>query len=498
MSSLAIPLLIALPTASLTAEDLGGGRAASHGRVPRFVLERWIPGAASALTFQDLPPNTVATAAILSSRRTNITLPGIGTLIADAGAPGAIVLAMGTTLPIAQLPIALQNQQLVIQGAVLDASAGALLTDATLVDLFNPRVMVGNQRQSANSISVIDLPTRAVVDRLGNSENGRIAWSPDRRYAYVCEPGSQRNRVVVYDLTASPIPTLTTIPVSGGIRYRGAITRDGRRMYVPLHNAIAIVDTDPSSTTFHTEIGTIPTPITGNPSTIFTGPIDVAVTPDGSKLYVAYGETITYPGPSTVGVIDLNLPGTPHRAIAVTTGGVVSLGGDLATRTAIVVSADGQWVYALEFGFPASPLTKGFVNGALVNVISAAADIEITTVATGGIGQQEMALDRLGRNLWIPQTAGNLGQVLQIDVDRHSPTRFTVRNTIPVDPTPYSGGGPQGISTTPDGALVAISVAEDAAHPVPQLVTYDVLLGQLTGAPITVESLCATVAIQQR
>jgi DNA-binding beta-propeller fold protein YncE len=368
------------------------------------------------------------------------------------------------------------------------------------VDLFRPVVMVGNQRQSSNSLSVIDLVTRTVTQTLTDSENGSIAFSRDRRFAYVCEPGLQRNRVAVYDLTTSPITARPPIPVSGGIRYQPALAPDGRRMYVPLHDGVSVIDVDATSGTFHTELTKIPVPITGTSGAIFEGPFDCAVTPDGRRLLVCYGERVaSYQTPGTLGVIDLTLPSFPHVAIPITNSGALTLlGTPLVSRQRVEVSPDGRYAYAVEFAFKPGMFVQGFTNGGAVNVVDLLQNRETAVLTFGGFGVHELCLDRNGRNLWIAANdVGDVGRVTRIDVDRRSATRNTILTSIPVDPLPFSSGGAFGICATPDGATVCVSIAEDAAHPTPALITIDARTDQVTGAPIVVQSLPATVGVQQ-
>lgn len=490
-------LLVAVTALSLPAQDLGGGAIASHGRVARFTIDSWIPGMPSAFTFHDLPANTALCIAMLSPGATSFALPGIaGTFVADPFAGTSVW--MGASLPIPTLPPAVRGYSLVVQGLFLDPGLGAVLTDATRCDFFSPVIMVGNQRQSSNSISVIDLVSRGVVDRLGNSENGSIAFSPDRARAYVCEPGSLRNQVTVYDLLVRPIQQTTVLATSGGVRYRPEIAADGTRMYVPVHDGIDVFDVLPSSPGFHTWLFKIPTPITGNNGSIFTGPLDCALTPDGSKLFVAFGENLTFPTPSTLGVIDVLQPGTPYRAIPLTTGG--SFFG-MATRQAVAVSPDGAFVFTVENAVaPGFPFGLGYAQGGLVNVIDAYAEVEVMAIPTMGISQSALAIDRLGRNLWIAQTGAlsNQAELLRIDLDRHSPTRFSVAARIGLDPVAFSvTTGASGVAVTPDGSTVCVTLVEDNAHPTPVLLTVDARTNLVVGAPITVESLPATVSVQQ-
>ena len=486
-------LLVAAP-----AEDLGGGSPAAHGRVARLVLDRWIPGAPSAFRFVDLAPATPLTLLLLSPQRTNVPMP-FGTLIADPSAAGAFSLLIAPTTPIPQLPFALNGSTLYMQGAVVD-STGLHFTDATRLDFFHPTVVVGNQRQTANSLSVVDLQTRSVVQTLVDSENGSIAFAPNRLFMYVCEPGLQRNRVSVYRLQPQPITKVTDIPVSGGIRYQPTIARDGKRMYVPIHSGVSVIDVDPSSATFHTELMTIPTPIIGSVGTIFEGPFDLALTPDGTKLYVAYGERVpAYTSPGTIGMIDLTAPGFPHTAIPVTNSGALTLlGTPLVSRQRIEIDSTGRYAYAVEFAFRPGSFVQGFQNGGAINVIDLATNTEVGTVQTLGYGVHEMVLDRTGRNLWTAHNdISDIGQVLRVNIDRRSANPLAVLARITVDPLPFPSGGAFGIGVTPDGATVCVSLAEDGSHPTPVLVTIDALTDQLFGTPITVQSLPATVGIMQ-
>lgn len=484
--------------AAAAAEDLGGGKPASHGRVPRFALTRWIPGQPSEFRFQDLPATNPLLAMVISPARSAYQFP-FGELIADPAAPGAIVLATAPTLPVT-LPAALAGATFYVQGFVLEGT-GAALTDATKVDTFHPVVIVGNQRQTANSLSLVDLPTRTVRQTIIDSENGSIAFSKDRRYAYVCEPGLQRNRVAVYDFSTTLVTTRLPIPVSGGIRYQPTVAPDGKRMYVPIHSGVSVIDVDPTSATFHSELTTIATPITGSTSSIFTGPFDLAITPDGSKLLVAYGEQVanwaTVPG--TLGVIDLLAPGYPHSTIALTnSGGMTLLGAPLISRQRVEVSPDGRYAYAVEFAFTPSPYTQGFANGGAIHVVDLQLMSEVAAVPFGGFGVHEFVVDRNGRNLWVvANDASRLGQLTRMDVDRHSVTRHTILSTLLLDPVAFTQGGAFGVGVTPDGATVCVTLCEDSTHASPVLVTVDAATNALFGAPIPVQSLPATVGIPQ-
>lgn len=499
----ALGLALCLCAPSLEAEGLGGGRAASHGRVPLCVLDSWIPNTATRFRLLDLPTSVAGQFVILGDKTKRLAAGSLGTLVVDLQSTFFQVLPVpsgGLSIPV--LPKGLEGAAFTMQGLWFEPSIGLGLTDGTRVDLFTPLVMVGNSRQSSNSISVIDLPTRSVKQRLTNSENGYIEFSPDRTRGYVCEPGLQRNRVVVYDLTKTPIPVLTTVPVSGGIRYGGSMPRDGKRLYVPVHDGVSVIDTDPTSTTYHREIQKLATAITGNSASIFTGPLHTAVTPDGKKLYVAFGESqAAWPSKGVVSVFDLTKASPVEKTIPVTNGGIFTFSGvfSFVTRPYIEMSHTGLEVYVLEWGVNLPAFTKGFANGSVVNVISTILDREMAVVPTGGFDQEQIGIDRLDRGLWVAQLdRAGTGQIVRIDVGRHSTTRYKVTGTFTTHPNQIftTGSGPRGIDVSADGSRVFVSSVERAPA-LPEVLIFDAVQDRFETTRIRVESLCHTVSVQK-
>ncbi len=189
-------------------------------------------------------------------------------------------------------------------------------------------------------------------------------------------------------------------------------------------------------------------------------PRAVVLTPDEKRLFIAYGQsgtaTPTYKG--IVGVIDLTKTPHVHRSITITLGG--NLLGIANEWHDIKVSPDGRYVYAIECGLdPKAGLgnfVKGFVNGAKLCIVDALVpglEREIASLDTNGFEQEQMAVDRLGRNLWIPRT-GKLGvpELLRVDIDRRSSTqnkivariRLHAKNCTPRNAQP----GPSGVAVT--------------------------------------------------
>lgn len=503
-AALSMAIALSLPT-TLSAENLGGGKVASNGRVPQLLLDSWIPGSATKFRFEGLPSTSRFQIVCLGSNTSRVSAGTAGTLVVDLLSPFLTFLpapASGISIP--SLPKSLEGAALTMQGIYFEPQGGLGLTDGTRVDLFTPLVMVGNSRQTSNSISVIDIESKTVKQRLTNSENGYIEFSPDRTRAYVCEPGLRRDRVVVYDLTKNPITVLTTVGVSGGIRYGGSMPRDGKRLYVPVHDGIAILDTDPTSSTYHTEIRKLNTRITGSPTSIFTGPLHTAVTPDGKKLYVAHGESqAVWPSKGVVSVFDLTQMNPSETQIQVTNGGVFGLSAtfSFATRPYIEMSHDGREVYVLEFGVNASAqFAKGYVNGSVINVINTVLDREMRVIDTGGFNQEQIGIDRLDRGLWLAQSnrVGG-GELVRIDVARNSSTRYAVQK-FAVNPsqTYTAGQGPSGVDVTPDGSRVYVSVVERTGVTTPEVLCFDARTRSFDTKKIRVESLCHTLSVQKR
>jgi len=503
--SLLVATTISAPT--LATQDLGGGAAASHGRVSRLTLDRWIPGAASALTFRDLPPSTYARILVFSLKTTSMTLPGFnGTLTVDLFGSSGRYFFVPATLPITTVPASLLGTRLFIQGVVADAS-GSHFTDGTGCDLFNPQVIVANK--TGRTLSVLSHTSTSVLQTLSQS-NGRVVHSPDGKFAYVI-PETHRN-IDIYSTTPTRATKVGTIYRANGFIAGATLTRDGKKMYVPASKGIVVIDLDPASTNFRKEITAefTKTPVT-NPGvgTLGSGPRAVVLTPDEKRLFIAYGQsgtaTPTYRG--IVGVIDLTKTPHVHRSITITLGG--NLLGIANEWRDIKVSPDGRYVYAIEYGLdPKAGLgnfVKGFVNGAKLCIIDALVpglEREIASLDTNGFEQEQMAVDRLGRNLWIPQT-GKLGvpELLRVDIDRRSSTqnkivariRLHAKNYTPRNAQP----GPSGVAVTPDGAIVYVGLAEDGgAHPTPSVVRVDAVTQKVLGT-FTVGKRPHNISVQQ-
>src|SRR6266851_1407046 len=158
-------------------------------------------------------------------------------------------------------------------------------------------------------------------------------------HAYIVNTGS--NSVSVIDTTSNTV--VATVSV-GGSPLEVAITPDGTRAYVTnaTDNTLSVIDT--ASNTVVATVG------------VGAGPTAVAITPDGTRVYVTTGDAVS--------VIDA----TSNTVVA--TVGVSGLG--------VAITPDGTRAYVATFG--------------PVSVIDTATNTVVATVVTGGACTRGVAI----------------------------------------------------------------------------------------------------------
>jgi len=147
-------------------------------------------------------------------------------------------------------------------------------------------------------ISVIDTSTDTVTGTISSVQfHGEIVMSPDGTRAYA--PGYLNGHgVIVIDTTTNTVlGSLVGLP-SGDPIYGIAITPDGSRLYIANGNLVDINGNYVGSNTIaaidiasNTRLATI---------NVARQPWDIAITPDGSKAYVAGFDTVQQSGTLTV------------------------------------------------------------------------------------------------------------------------------------------------------------------------------------------------------
>jgi YVTN family beta-propeller protein len=129
---------------------------------------------------------------------------------------------------------------------------------------------------NSSTITVIDTTTRTVIDTIKMRQAVDIAFTPDGTRAYVT---SYNGIVSVLDTSTNTIigSPIALDPVNGGAATKIAMSRDGARAYVM----------DPSDEADIWIISTSTNTVTGE---VYLGnliPLDMALAPDGTRLYVS-------------------------------------------------------------------------------------------------------------------------------------------------------------------------------------------------------------------
>ena len=288
--------------------------------------------------------------------------------------------------------------------------------DAVAVPPDGKRVYVTNI--NSNTVSVIDTAKNKVTATIPvDSEPNGVAVSPDGKKVYVTSGG--RGFPSFPNLgTVSVIDTVTdkvTATISVGHFPTGlAVSPDGKTVYVAdtsttspsLFAVLTVIDT--STNTVSSEVGI------GGSFLVVGGPFPVAVSPDGSKVYVADMQSLQLGLTGVLWVVDTATPTNPTMIPLQILQGPHPIG-SLITG-GIAVSPNGNNVY---------------VSTGNVWVIDAATN---TVSATIPVGYAGAAVTPDGSKVYVANEDAP-GTVSVIDAATN-----TVTATIPVGSTPVAFG----------------------------------------------------------
>jgi YVTN family beta-propeller protein len=225
----------------------------------------------------------------------------------------------------------------------------------------------------------------------------------------------------IQDSTVSVIDTVTNTlvgsPIPVGLNPIGvAVTPDGSKVYVANLNLFGAFGTV-------SVIDTATNTVVGSPITVGSNlhPFGVAVTPDGSKVYVTnFGSAD--PATNAVSVID-----TVTNTVV---GSPIPVGKD---PTGVAVTPDGSKVYVANH------------NGNTVSVIATATNTVVGSPIPVGTLPVGVAVTPDGSKVYVANPHGNTVSVIA-----------TATNTMVGSPIPV-GGGPWGVAVTPDGSKVYVA-----------------------------------------
>jgi YVTN family beta-propeller protein len=300
-----------------------------------------------------------------------------------------------------------------------------------------PFAYVLGDRAGTDLVTVIDTATGTKVTSIPVGSGGPalfgggIAAAPDGARVYV---------VNITDQTVSVIDTMTNTPIatfsSGPEPTTLAVSPDGSRLYVgnrasgSSQAAIRVIGTATGAV-----VGVIPL---GPPPTFTT--LGMAISPDGRRLY-ATGWTGTSTG-NTVKVID------------VIAGAVVATIPVLTFPTAVAMTPDGAHVYV-------GHLTSGTGT---VSVISTASNTVIGTVPVG-VNPQSLAVTPDGTRVFVP----NNGVPFSVSIiGRHTNSVIgSIPGQLHMRAIAFTPDGSRALAPWDDGVAVFDAVANVPAGSIP-------------------------------
>jgi YVTN family beta-propeller protein/VCBS repeat-containing protein len=312
--------------------------------------------------------------------------------------------------------------------------------------------------QAANTVSVIDTTTNAVVKTItvGSRPTGIVA-SPDQTKVYVANGWSAT--VSVIDTTTNAVTA--TIGVGGG-PVGVAISNDGTRLYVSnaSSNTVSVVNT-----ATRTVISTI---------NVGAFPYGATMSPDGTRLYVNNQNSNTVSVINTVTstvVATLAVGATPTsvavgntRALVTNQGGnsvsvidtttatptvisTIALGANTAP-TSVIFSKDGTVAYVANSNDTVSVIDMTSATPAIARTV--------TIDTTAEVGVHQLALSADGTKVYLTDAADNMLRSLSFVRGNTAPV---AGSSLPPTVDTVSGKVTGALSfTDPDGDTLSFSV----------------------------------------
>ena len=231
---------------------------------------------------------------------TQVTRAALATALRVAGlasdpVPTPTPTRVHTPLP-TRMPIPPDAYVLLYAGAIIDTAdqrvvgamplVGTRITaapDGRALYLTNPGSGVPGE---SGTLSVVDTVTNVVVSTMAVDDPGRVALTPDGRFAYVGSGNGQRaGSIVVVDTARRSV--VATIPTHASLTGGAAISPDGRFGYFTdlYGSAVSVIATATNSIVASFPVGE------SFPALGPNYPYDLAITPDGALAYVTDGQS---------------------------------------------------------------------------------------------------------------------------------------------------------------------------------------------------------------
>jgi YVTN family beta-propeller protein len=312
-----------------------------------------------------------------------------------------------------------QQNEVVFGGGVravpLGGDSGALVVLVPFGATSGP-VLVHVRATDSNAqpfgVIVPAAPSDSIIANVTVPVSGQqIAITPDGSRAYMTAPGAGVV-VPIHIADQRPEPAIGV----GAYPFGLALAPDGAHLYVSnfFSNDVSVIDTKPSSPTFHQVVARIP---------VGVNPAGIAVNPNGRKLYV-----VNY-GDGTFTIIDTD-PTSASFESAIANGSTGGTGGQ-----SVAVRPDGSRVII------------GTATGILI--VDANSGAAIANGSSGGTGGQSVAVTPDGGFAVVLTTDG---RIVLFDIRPGSPTE-----NLAIANGSSGGTGGQSVAVRPDGAFVYVT-----------------------------------------
>jgi len=282
---------------------------------------------------------------------------------------------------------------------------------------------------AANAVSAIDTATGTVVATVAvGAGPTRIAVSRDGVRAYVTN--ADGDSISVIDTASDAV--IATIPVGDNPTYL-AVTPNGRTLYVmTASGTIDVVDIPSQAVTATIPLG---------------GSGDIAITPDGTRAYVAAG---------LVHVIDTST-NTVRQSFEATSAPVAGFSNN---ATSIAIAPDGRRAYVGVFTMGEGPF--GFTAGGNIVIVDTASESVASSITLGSVpGTIALTPDGSRAIIGIQSTFVNTGYGMGFVPGSHAFVLDTLTRTfVPsiINLATDAPNTPAGIAVTADRRAIYLAV----------------------------------------
>ena len=272
---------------------------------------------------------------------------------------------------------------------------------------------------------------------------GSVTAAAGGTFAYV----TFSNKVAVIDIaTNTVVATAPGGPAPSGV----AVTPDGTRVYVASRASDFVTVIDTATNTLVTTVP-ITVPVPGE----FSRPSGVAITPDSTRVYVTNSgsDSVSVIDTATNTVVDTIIVGEGPFAVAVHPDGTRVYAG-AGSLVSVIDTANNTVVATVDVGrrpvaaAVSSDGTRAYVTNQLSETVSVIDTANNTVVASIGVGLQPngVAVTPDGKRVYVPNSRPDSVSVID-----------TANNTVVATVLLTVGSSPVSVAITPDGTSAYVT-----------------------------------------